>query len=157
MARTPRSSTITNNTVLQHERWASQPRWSSFAWTTNRRSCQLTTWHEVKAACVTPRCRVLSTPSMGNHLLARYEHRSKGTNCILWDLSQVRNQQPKRASDAAWSAQLTMGTSSWPVWAKQKRIHGNCGLLQQLLGGRLPHKCYFSSHNPETQKPFCMV
>ena len=45
-----------------------------------------------------------------------------------------------------------MGTNrSLPVRAKQEKRHGNSGLLQQLLGGRLPNKYYLSSHNTETQ------
>ena len=40
---------------------------------------------------------------------------------------------------------------------KQEKSNGNCGLLQQLLGGQPPNRYYLSSHNTETQKPFCTV
>ena len=86
-------------------------RWSHLPWATNRCSLQPTTWHETKATRVTPRCWILFTKSTRNHLLAWYEQQSEGADSILWNLSQVRNQQSEGVSNATWSAQPTMGTN----------------------------------------------
>lgn len=53
-ARTPWSSAITDNALLQHERRTSHTRRVYFLWTRNRRSCQLTTGHKAKTTCITP-------------------------------------------------------------------------------------------------------